>query len=73
MKTRKADHIRICSTKDVESGDPGFSALRLKHMASPELSYDGICTETSFLGKCLGFPLIFEAITGGTRAPTRHR
>ena len=66
MKERKTDHLRISVEEDIESGDGGFNLVRLRHRASPEISYDEIDTEARFLGKRLSFPLIFEAITGGT-------
>jgi isopentenyl-diphosphate Delta-isomerase len=66
MSKRKQDHLRICAKEDVEAGDAGFDLVRLKHRASPEIDLADINTETRFLGKTLAFPLIFEAITGGT-------
>jgi isopentenyl-diphosphate Delta-isomerase len=66
MAGRKEDHLRICAKEDVETSDPGFWRIRLAHRASPEISLDEVSTKVRFLGKTLGFPLIFEAITGGT-------
>jgi isopentenyl-diphosphate Delta-isomerase len=66
MKQRKTDHLRICAEEDVEAGDPGFSSVRLAHKAAPEVNLADTDTSAAFLGKTLGFPLIFEAITGGT-------
>ncbi|MFH1056002.1 MAG: type 2 isopentenyl-diphosphate Delta-isomerase [Candidatus Altiarchaeota archaeon] len=63
---RKHDHLRICVEKDVEAGDAGFSSVRLDHRASPEISMEDVDTKVKFLGKEMGFPLIFEAMTGGT-------
>ncbi len=66
MKSRKTDHLRICVEEDVEAGDPGFELIRLRSLSSPEADLDSVDTSTEFLGKKLDFPLIFEAITGGT-------
>ena len=66
MEDRKKDHINICISKSVECGDTGFSNYKFRYKALPELEKDKIDTKTEFLGKKLEFPLIFEAITGGT-------
>jgi isopentenyl-diphosphate Delta-isomerase len=66
MTDRKADHLRICAKEDVERGNPGFSAYRLKTRSLPEISLDEVDTSMKFLGKHLDFPLIIEAMTGGT-------
>ncbi|MBD3388060.1 MAG: type 2 isopentenyl-diphosphate Delta-isomerase [Candidatus Altiarchaeales archaeon] len=66
VKGRKKDHLRICMEEDVEAGYAGFDLVRLDHRASPEISLSEVKTSTRFLGKRLDFPLIFEAITGGT-------
>ena len=66
MIKRKNEHLRICIEEDVESQDPGFTSLRLKSLACPEINLEDVDTNVTFLGKKLKFPLIFEAITGGT-------
>jgi len=63
---RKQDHIRICLEENVESGDAGFGGIRLQHRASPEINLKDINAKVTFLKKKLEFPLIFEAMTGGT-------
>ncbi len=67
MKTRnrKAEHIKICLEKNVESGNAKFDCFRMKHMAAPELNFDEISLATKFLGKNLSYPIIIEAMTGG--------
>lgn len=67
MKTgnRKADHIRICLEKNVESGNSKFDCFRMKHFAAPELDFDELSLTTKFLGKNLSYPIIIEAMTGG--------
>lgn len=63
---RKDDHLRICLTKAVEAGCPGFHRFLLEHRGLPEQSLADIDCSTSFLGKRLAIPLVIEAITGGT-------
>ncbi|MBU0762352.1 MAG: type 2 isopentenyl-diphosphate Delta-isomerase [Candidatus Altiarchaeota archaeon] len=63
---RKTDHLRICAGELVESGDPGFDAYKLKTKSLPDVSLNEVDTTTTFLGKRLDFPLVIEAITGGT-------
>ncbi|MFH1403414.1 MAG: type 2 isopentenyl-diphosphate Delta-isomerase [Candidatus Altiarchaeota archaeon] len=67
INSRKIDHLRICVEEDVEAGDAGFSSVNLVHKALPELDYDEIDTRIQLLGKKLGFPLIIESMTGGTK------
>lgn len=63
---RKADHIRICATKDVESGkSAGFEDVRLIHRAVPEIDMNEVDTSCTFMGHRLLLPLIVEAMTGG--------
>ncbi|MFH0956240.1 MAG: type 2 isopentenyl-diphosphate Delta-isomerase [Candidatus Aenigmatarchaeota archaeon] len=69
---RKADHIRICLTKDVEflKGN-GFERYSFMHSALPEIDWDEIDTGTKFLGKKFRYPLFIEAMTGGTNEAER--
>ena len=66
MEDRKKEHIDICISKSVESGETGFSNFKFRYMALPNLDMSEIDTSTTFLGKKLRYPFIFEAITGGT-------
>ncbi|MFH0860480.1 MAG: type 2 isopentenyl-diphosphate Delta-isomerase [Candidatus Altiarchaeota archaeon] len=68
---RKTEHLRICLSRDVEAGSAGFEKVSLPHTELPELDLDKISTEASFLGKSLRFPLIIEALTGGTKMSKR--
>lgn len=65
VENRKLDHLRICTEKDIESGDTGFDEIRLVHKALPEIDFDKIDLRTKFLGKRLNFPIIVEGMTGG--------
>lgn len=64
---RKADHIKICSTKNVESERPtGFEDIHIVHRSVPEIDMTEIDTSSTFFGHRLSLPLLIEAITGGT-------
>lgn len=63
---RKYDHLKICSDENIESGSAGFENIQLVHKALPEVNFSEIDTSFRFLNKKLNFPLIIEAITGGT-------
>jgi len=63
---RKKDHLRICIERDVQAGDTGLGRYRLIYRELPEIDYDEIDTSTSFLGAQLKYPLIIEAMTGGS-------
>lgn len=66
ISDRKADHIRICATKDVESErSPGFEDVHLIHRSLPEVNMDEVNTSCTFMGHRLLLPLIVEAMTGG--------
>jgi isopentenyl-diphosphate delta-isomerase len=69
MKTsnRKAEHIRISLEKDVQfrTKTTGFEEYDFIHCALPEMDFQDIITETSFLGKILSYPLMISAMTGG--------
>ncbi len=71
IKERKFDHIRICATKAVESGDALFSEVELLHKAAPEISKSDIDMSAEFLGRKFDYPLIISAITGGCREALR--
>jgi isopentenyl-diphosphate delta-isomerase len=67
-RKRKADHIRTCLTKGVEFlKGSGFGSYSFMHSALPELDWDNISMETTFLGRKFRYPLFIEAMTGGTR------
>jgi len=66
MKERKADHIKISLEKPIEVGGNGFGDITLVHCAAPEVSLEEIDFSTSFMGKKLKYPILIEAITGGT-------
>ncbi len=63
--SRKLDHLRICSEKEVECGDTGFGDIRFVHNALPECDMKKIDLSARFLGRTLSSPLFISAMTGG--------
>ena len=68
---RKQDHLDICMREKVEAGANSFDSIRLIHEALPELNFDEIKTDVTFLGKKLKYPILINAITGGTKSSTK--
>jgi len=68
-ETRKADHIRICLTENVQARrvTTGLEDVRLLHKALPEIARNEVDLGTSLFNHNLAAPLIIEAMTGGTR------
>jgi isopentenyl-diphosphate Delta-isomerase len=68
LSGRKADHLRICLTEDVRSGmTNGLEKYRFTHQALPEMDFQEISTEVSFLEKQVKLPILISSITGGTK------
>ncbi|RLG05914.1 MAG: type 2 isopentenyl-diphosphate Delta-isomerase, partial [Thaumarchaeota archaeon] len=65
--SRKRDHLKISLERDIEfeAKTTWLEYVELVHKALPELDFDEISTETTFLGRRFGMPLIMEAMTGG--------
>ncbi|MGD8632480.1 MAG: type 2 isopentenyl-diphosphate Delta-isomerase [Anaerolineales bacterium] len=73
---RKSDHVRINLEEDVRSGlTTGLEDFHFKHVALPELNFEDIDTQTTFLGKPLALPLLISSMTGGAAdvAPINRR
>nr|WP_278003476.1 type 2 isopentenyl-diphosphate Delta-isomerase [Nodosilinea sp. TSF1-S3] len=69
-QTRKADHLRICLEGPVQCAQitTGLEHYRFSHCCLPELDYQDIELNTTFLGHRLGAPLLVSSMTGGTDA-----
>jgi len=67
---RKSQHIDIClrKTEKIYKQGTSLSALRLKHRAFPDIRWEDLSSETSFLGKSLSFPFLVGSMSGGNRA-----
>jgi len=69
---RKIDHIKICATRNVESGRTnGLEDILLVHRSLPEIDMEDVDTSCIFMGHRLSLPFVIEAITGGTRQAER--
>jgi len=65
---RKDDHLRITLDQDVAStASSGFGTFQFVHQALPEVNYDAITLDQTFLGKQLKAPLLISCMTGGTQ------
>jgi len=62
---RKIEHLEICLQENVDAQHNYWDDILFEHNALPEVDYDEISLETTFLGKKLEMPLIITAITGG--------
>jgi isopentenyl-diphosphate Delta-isomerase len=65
---RKSRHLDVCLTEDVASRlDAGWSAVRLRHEALPEIALADVDVATTFLGFALRAPILISSMTGGTQ------
>ncbi len=68
IETRKADHLRLSATGDVDAvAGPGWNDVRLVHEALPEIDQCAIDLSVAFLGHTLRAPLAIAGMTGGHR------
>jgi isopentenyl-diphosphate delta-isomerase len=66
-EARKARHLDICLDDDVASSlDAGWSGVRLRHEALPEIALSEVDASTRFLGFRLRAPILISSMTGGT-------
>jgi isopentenyl-diphosphate delta-isomerase len=66
-EARKARHLDICLEDDVRSSlDPGWSTVRLRHEALPEIALADVDCGARFLGWQLRAPILISSMTGGT-------
>lgn len=72
-QVRKADHLRICLDEKVQCRGvtTGLERFRFCHCALPEVDWQDLAVETTFLGHRLGAPLLISAMTGGTEEAQR--
>lgn len=62
---RKKEHVENY-LKTTHKGDTLFGDIFLEHNALPELNLVDIDTKTQFLGKTISYPIIINAMTGGS-------
>jgi isopentenyl-diphosphate Delta-isomerase len=66
-EARKARHLDVCLDDDVASSlDAGWSAVRLRHEALPEIALADVDVSARFLGFRLRAPILISSMTGGT-------
>jgi len=66
-EARKARHLDVCLDDDVASTlDAGWSAVRLRHEALPEIALADVDASARFLGFRLRAPILISSMTGGT-------
>lgn len=67
-EARKARHLDVCLDEDVASTlDAGWSAVRLRHEALPEIALADVDASVRFLGFRLRAPILISSMTGGTQ------
>lgn len=65
-EARKAEHLRVIATRDVEARTgAGWADVRLVHEALPELDLEAVDLGVEFLGRRLAAPLAIASMTGG--------
>jgi len=64
-KIRKREHVENY-LRSTYRGDTLLGDVFLEHNALPDLSLEDIDTKTTFLGKVVDYPIIINAMTGGT-------
>lgn len=70
-RDRKAEHIRLALEPGMQFRRNFFEDWIFEHDALPEIDYDEIETQTSFLGRRLSAPLLISCMTGGTEEAMR--
>jgi isopentenyl-diphosphate delta-isomerase len=66
-EARKARHLDVCLDDDVASTlNAGWSAVRLRHEALPEIALADVDVSARFLGFRLRAPILISSMTGGT-------
>lgn len=62
---RKKEHVENY-LRTTYRGDTLLGDVFLEHNSLPDLNFDEIDTKTEFLGKTIDYPIIINAMTGGT-------
>jgi len=66
IEQRKADHLRLTATGDVEATrGAGWDDIQLVHEALPEIDQCTVDLSAEFLGRRLAAPLVIAGMTGG--------
>jgi len=66
IQHRKKDHIELTTTGATQyAKTSGFDNYDFNHNALPEVDFDKVSTEATFLGRTFAFPLFISSMTGG--------
>ncbi|MGV2806396.1 type 2 isopentenyl-diphosphate Delta-isomerase, partial [Clostridium perfringens] len=67
---RKIEHVRLCLNEEVGSVGvtTGFERYRFRHSALPEIDFDDIKLDTTFLNFSVRTPFLISSMTGGSKA-----
>jgi isopentenyl-diphosphate delta-isomerase len=68
IQKRKADHLALCASGEVEFRNKGtlLDEVMLVHDALPDRHFDEVDLSTKLLGKTLKAPVVISGMTGGT-------
>lgn len=68
INKRKTEHIRLCLTENVEgiNKSTGLEGISFLHNALPEINFDDIQLDASFLNKKIKAPFLVSSMTGGS-------
>jgi isopentenyl-diphosphate delta-isomerase len=68
INQRKTEHIRLCLTDNVEgvNKSTGLEGISFLHNALPEINFDDIQLDASFLNKKINAPFLVSSMTGGS-------
>lgn len=68
INQRKTEHIRLCLTGDVEgvNKSTGLEGISFIHNALPEIDFNEIQIDTTFLNKNIRTPFLVSSMTGGS-------
>ncbi|GGA84749.1 type 2 isopentenyl-diphosphate Delta-isomerase [Ornithinibacillus halotolerans] len=72
INKRKTEHIRLCLTDQVEgvNKSTGLEGISFIHNALPEINFNDINIETTFLNKAIKAPFLVSSMTGGSELAT---
>lgn len=72
INKRKTEHIRLCLQDNVEgvNKSTGLEGISFIHNALPEINFNDIDLQTSFLKKTIKAPFLVSSMTGGSKLAT---
>lgn len=72
INKRKTEHIKLCLEDNVEgiNKSTGLEGISFIHNALPEINFNDINLETTFLDKSIAAPFLVSSMTGGSKLAT---